>query len=254
MSYNPDPIFRDGLNGYRKSAPPSAWERIESGLDKKRQKGMWLKIAAGLLLLIASSIVFWQYGQTDSVLAANSKELPTSILKPDTIVSVVKEQSESMPRQSSVVNREIPMDSQKPAIEENKSSIVNRQSSIKVRDKANTQVEIESVSINEPDVKKTVSVVEVDIENTNELPEKIEVIEPNRTNLTYTADQVNAKFTKTNVEPEATPEKKNASGLKIVIDKALEFTNEGTVFGEIREKKNEWLSFNHLSNKTEPNK
>ena len=62
------------------------------------------------------------------------------------------------------------------------------------------------------------------------------------------------KFIKQKVTPEATPEKKNTSGLQKVIDKAVELTNERTVYSDLREKKNEWLSFNNLSNKTETNK
>ena len=125
---------------------------------------------------------------------------------------------------------------------------------MKDNDAANAQVELQSVSINEPEEKKTSSIVEAEVEKVNEIPSKVEVLDANRANLTYTADQVNAKFTKPNVVPEATPEKKNASGLKKALDIAIDITNEGTVLGEIREKKNEWLSFNNLSNKTEPNK
>jgi len=249
MSYNPDPIFRDGLNGYRKPAPPSAWERIESGLERKRQKSMWIKIAAGLLIVLTTSIFLLQRDQTDPVVATNLEGMSVTTMKTDTIGSAL--QIEISPRETAGESRELQVNHQKPAVG-HKSSVVSRQSSINRNDLANTQVE--SVPINEPEENLTDSIVVAEVEKTNELSGKIEVSETNRTNLTYTADQVNAKFIKQNVAPEATPEKKSASGLKTVIDKALEITNDGTVFGEIREKKNEWLSFNNLSNKTEPNK
>ena len=104
MSYNPDPIFRDGLNGYRKAAPPSAWERIESGLERKRQKNMWLKIAAGLFLILSTSILLFQHDQTDSVVSTNSEETSVTTTKPETIASVEKAESESTPRETSVVS------------------------------------------------------------------------------------------------------------------------------------------------------
>ena len=75
-----------------------------------------------------------------------------------------------------------------------------------------------------------------------------------RSNITYTAEEVNAKYLKKESTAEATPEKKNTSGLQKVIDLALDLKNEGSVLGDIREKKNEWLSFNIPSNKRETNK
>src|SRR5688572_18703386 len=59
MNQQPDKFFREKLEGFQKTAPSLAWERIEAGLDKKNNKGLWLKIAAALLLLAVASFVLW---------------------------------------------------------------------------------------------------------------------------------------------------------------------------------------------------
>jgi hypothetical protein len=124
----------------------------------------------------------------------------------------------------------------------------NHQSAITNQQSGTTPDETQIVSIIEPE--------EIIPEPSNSMvgsPNDVET-EQKRTNITYTASDVNARFIKQKVTPEATLEKKNTSGLQKVIDKALLLTNEGTVYGELREKKNEWLSFNNLSDKTETNK
>jgi len=74
MTSPPDKLFRQGLEDYQKPAPGSAWERIESGLDRKRNRIPWLKIAAGLLILIASTTVILQFNRTDTSIATFSIE------------------------------------------------------------------------------------------------------------------------------------------------------------------------------------
>ena len=92
------------------------------------------------------------------------------------------------------------------------------------------------------------------VEITNEISTTKVASDSKRTNITYTAEEVNAKYLKKESTAQATPEKKNTSGLQKVIDLALDLKNEGSVLGDIREKKNEWLSFNIPSNKRETNK
>jgi len=51
MNQQPDKLFKQKLENYQRPAPARAWSRIEAGLSKKNNKGLWLKIAASLLLL-----------------------------------------------------------------------------------------------------------------------------------------------------------------------------------------------------------
>src|SRR5688500_10671295 len=48
MNQQPDKLFREKLENFSKGAPASAWNRIETGLDKKNNKGLWLKVAASI--------------------------------------------------------------------------------------------------------------------------------------------------------------------------------------------------------------
>ena len=102
MTSPPDKLFRQGLEHYQKPAPGSAWERIESGLDRKRNRIPWLKIAAGLLILIASTTVILQFNRTDTSIATVSKESgPVSSQQ-----SAVSSLDSVVNRESSDVNRE----------------------------------------------------------------------------------------------------------------------------------------------------
>ena len=102
MTSPPDKLFRQGLEDYHKPAPGSAWERIESGLDRKRNRIPWLKIAAGLLILIASTTVILQFNRTDTSIATVSKESgPVSSQQ-----SAVSSQQSTDGNQESVLLRE----------------------------------------------------------------------------------------------------------------------------------------------------
>jgi len=345
MTYIPDPLFRNGLEHYRKAAPASVWDRVEAGLDRKRRRSIWLKVAAGLALLMATSTVLWQYDQTDTV---------------ETEVAVGSQQSAVSSGQSTVGSQQLAVGSQKLAVGSRQSAVDSTQSAVSSPQSADgslktsqlnaivertvgelrctereykdglkaaevshmivaragrtsrnnhsdvvhgglpvversrnetlrstrqsaavaelshmdegKQVEASAVSSQQLVVSNPKSVISSEEAQLITLIESEEIIteltslntieglvndvivEQKGTSITYTAEQVNTRFIKKDLPTQATPEKKNASGLQKVIDKAVELTNERTVYSELREKKNEWLSFNMLSNKTEANK
>ena len=106
MTSPPDKLFRQGLEHYQKPAPGSAWDRIESGLDKKKHKSPWFKIAATLLLLMVASFVIWQLNEADTAVATISKESSSGKLTTDTISLVATEESKYKIRESSDVSGE----------------------------------------------------------------------------------------------------------------------------------------------------
>jgi hypothetical protein len=57
-----DVIFRDGLNSLEVLPPASLWQDIEPALRKRNNKGLFLKIAAGLALLTSLSLMAYFYG------------------------------------------------------------------------------------------------------------------------------------------------------------------------------------------------
>ena len=290
MTPSPDPLFRNGLENYQKPAPASVWDRVEAGLDRKRRKSVWLKVAAGLFLLIATLTVFWQYDPTDTSVAAISKESTPVTLKTDTIVSVAQEAAKPSLRESSVVSREVramgnsqhsqvnsiversrnnhadvvyeslPVvgrsrnehlkSSLQSAVGSKQSTVSSQQLAVGSQKSVNTLNDIQPITLTEPEE----ITAELTPMNSNVGSGSDVIVQQKRTSINYTSEEVNEKFIKKEKVAEATPAKKNTSGLQKVIDKALDLTNEGTVYGELREKKNEWLSFTMLSNKTEANK
>ena len=312
MTPSPDPLFRNGLENYQKPAPASVWDRVEAGLDRKRRKGVWLKVAAGLCLLIATSFMFWPLNDPENAVAAASKDSAKISSNADTISSVVQEAAKSFLRESSVactersrsMSREVrAMENSQhsqvnsiversrnnhpdvitegfPVVERSRneplkgsqqsavgskqsevgslqssvgrfqSSVGSQQLAVGSQKSVNTLNDIQPITLIEPEEIVTTPTPVNSIEGSDNNV----IVEQKGTSITYTAAQVNSKFIKKEKVLEATPAKKNTSGLQKVIDKALDLTNEGTVYGELREKKNEWLSFTMLSNKTEANK
>jgi hypothetical protein len=129
----------------------------------------------------------------------------------------------------------------------------------------NPEQQIEAVKkekvIEEPVITKAapeVIIAEVETQTSQE-----EVIaEPNQqeagqvtgTSITYSAEEVNARFRKKVTPPDATIQKKSASGFMKVIDTAFDFKNDGSILGELRDKKNELLSFNGPADTRDTNK
>ena len=70
MTSQPDKLFHDTLENFQRPAPQAAWERIENNLDKKRPANLWMKIAAGLLLLTVAAFLIWPNTTTE-----NTKQL-----------------------------------------------------------------------------------------------------------------------------------------------------------------------------------
>jgi hypothetical protein len=66
MNQQPDKLFRERLAGLNRPAPSSAWSRVEANLDKKKSKGLWLKIAASLLILFVASFVIWNIWSSEN--------------------------------------------------------------------------------------------------------------------------------------------------------------------------------------------
>jgi len=294
MTSYPDPLFREGLEHYRKPAPASAWERIESGLDKKKHRSPWLKIAAGLILLMATSVLIWKYSETftsETEVAVGSEQS-----------SVGNGQSAVGSGQSSVGNGQFSVGSQQSAVGSVQYSVSSMQSeSIVERSRNNhrdtvhgnppveertgaersrssrndhsrssrqsTVASLQSTVYSLQSLEKSKDASPDELENktitqtqVSTVEESIDVVssestpDTRGTSISYSADMVNERFIKKDVVAEATPEKKNASGLQKVIEKALDLKNEESILGDLREKKNDWLTINYPAKKRETNK
>jgi hypothetical protein len=296
MTPHPDKLFQDRLEHYRKVAPASAWDRIESDLEHKRNRSPWLKIAAGLLFLFATTTIIFQLSQTDNTIAtvdnksAAKKEQESDIsFHKSSDVSRGSGQSSVSGPQSSVNSGQSSVSSPQLAVGSKQSSVSSPQSSVSIHQSSvssgqssasspqlavgskQSSVSSAQSSVSSPQSSvssgqsstytQTIEPVETKNEQpvaqaeiTNEFSPTNEALNSKGTSITYSAEEVNAKYLKKESPSEATPEKKNTSGLQKVIDLALDLKSEGTVLGELREKKNELLSFNAPPSKRELNK
>lgn len=305
MISQPDKLFRDGLGKYQKAAPSTAWDRIESGLDRKRTLSPWLKIAAGLLILIATSVMILPLTNVNKQLAISNKQEEISNQLPsrgrgqngnkqgaesrehraESIEQMVASSSKlsKHPATNTDVHREgikqeeksnhLPFrgrgqnSNRQEAVDKQQSRGINsgqlavgRQPSV-VGDQAlnnnnsssdhNNEVIASQANIDSM-ISTPISYAHVEI--TKELSAPVVAAQTERTNLTYSAKEVNARFLKKELPADATSEKKNTSGLQKVVTVAMDLRYEESLVGELREKKNEWLSINTSPKKKELNK
>ncbi|HYC84636.1 MAG TPA: hypothetical protein VEB86_05410, partial [Chryseosolibacter sp.] len=75
----PDKLFREKFEHYRKPAPAAAWSRIEGELDKKNGKPFWLKVAAAVTILASAGAIAWlsEFAPADPRTAATSQQIQT---------------------------------------------------------------------------------------------------------------------------------------------------------------------------------
>jgi hypothetical protein len=246
MTSSPDKLFRDGLGEYRKPAPASAWDRIESGLHRRQQKSIWLKIAASITVLLAVSFLFWPDQQVMDVADIKSN-VPTQVI----VDNPPKVSPETAPASPSPTLADIaePVEksiAQKPSFKNDhqKSQATGEIIVVETHqdDKGNlVTAPVETISDSYP-----IATVIAAVSNTQ--PES----SPSRMHLTYSSKYVQSKFRKKDLPVEATPEKKNSSGIQKIMDLAFELKNDDSMYGDLRQKKNEILSLSFLDSKRGP--
>lgn len=247
MTSPPDKLFRDGLGEYQKPAPSSAWDRIETNLDRKQPKTPWMiiRIAAGIILVMALTISLWPDHETEAEIASTEIENvdptantdPYAIQAPETIT---EREAPAPPSTGQVVST--PTSQSKTKTQNNIPSSPIAKTELAVTKEViptKTESEVKVIHV-EPVVATT---------ETNNPALDIEIAETKRVSITYSAEQVNARFLKKDLPTKATSEKKNTSGVMKVIDTALDFKNDASLISELRERKNDLLTFN-LPNKT----
>lgn len=230
MTSQPEKLFRDTLESFQKSAPPAAWDRIEAKLDHTSNKGLWLKIAAGVLLLSVAAFLLWPTERTSNT------EVLTKTSDP-----IMKKESTTAPEISTP------------------QQIAEQKVTKKIVKPKNAKGLTETTP---PLLATTVSVV------ANETSELAEIVIPTEvilaettsseamvsTTLVYTADEVNARFLKKDLSKEATSEENKSSGIQKLIGLAYDLKHTDSGIGDLRQKKNEILALNFKEDKRGQNK
>lgn len=249
MNQQPDKLFRKKLEGYQRPAPASAWDKIESGLDKKSNKGLWLKIAASLLLLSIATYLLWPATQdTDTMPPSISKVSPdkkedlikedpkttTAHVAPDEPLTIPEARQEKQPvavakkkKETNPIKKEITTPAPKTVAKE-ESPVMEEIL------QAETTVATNTHQTETPET----------IPTTNTLP----VAAEQNITLVFTADEADGYLDKKALA-EATSDDKKPSTLKKLLKKAQDLKNNQDPFGELRQKKNEILALNFKSEK-----
>jgi hypothetical protein len=246
MNQQPDKLFREKLENHHKPVSAQVWNRIETRLNKKNNKGIWLRVAAALILLVVAAILLWPKRS-----AVNQPELLT----------------EKSPVKTEVPKKEIAPSEKQNIAPEIKPEIKRDRASAKKRIPEKIKAPVEAPTVNE-EVVPEVIITEADAETTQlptitdvenhraeisetviaNLPEETSVEDAGVT-IVYSSEEVNNKYLDKRSLAEATSKDKKPSTLRKLLDKAYDLKNNQDAFGDLRQKKNEILALNFKSEK-----
>jgi len=235
MMPQPDKLFRDRLEHFKKSPPPQAWNRVNSGLYTRKSKSLWISIAAGVVILIGASFLFWQSNETPQVLASitvKPEVQPTQENQPAT--STISSTSEPTPSPiTSSVKRNINHSGNAVAV--NPTTETAQLVETHSQEKSIAETEINSSPVSEP-------IAANDMQSSS----------PRSNKIVYSSNEVNSRFLKKESAPqEAIPQEstppapfaeKAETPIQRILDIASGLRNEDASLSDLREIKNEYLS------------
>jgi len=225
MTSQPDKLFRDKLENFQHPAPAGAWDKIEHNLSRPDKKIIWMRIAAGIVLLAAAAIVLWPAGEDKQRIAVGPDEKPA--LRKET------HENSATPENK---NEEII----EPDVAKTEHRIVEKQRPSVTPVPEKNEVKQNLIVIPVPEQQELVA--EADVPEEKEIPS---------TTIVYTAADVNAKFLKKKLPPRATPQPEDASHIQKLIGLAYAAKNSETGLGDLRKKKDDILALNFGKKKGE---
>jgi len=242
MNQQPDKLFREKLEGYQRPAPASAWDKIETNLDKKNPKGLWWKIAASLLLVAVATYILWPKNQpTESSLAKKvekTKSLPATTEDQKSTKLLPSETQTPVAPESVQENKVAKADKEDDqSVQEIEEPILELEQQIAAVDNSITETEVEPILENAVIPELVVVQVEASTEKSDEY-----------ITLVVTAEEANKYLTK-NTNTEATSDNKKTSSLRKLLKKASDLTNDQRPLADLRQKKDEILALNFDSKK-----
>ena len=241
-----DKFFRERLESHQKTAPASAWNKLEINLTQKNKKGygFWLNIAASLLLMAITIFLLWprNYNAINQHDLAQQTEKNKSVGIKEPITNAMdKNENQSLASANpiKITKIETRINSQTP------------QATAPVIEIMKTQIKFQNIGFEEvanPFIEETVK--PMFIEPTKE---EISIQNNNSTAIIYKAEEVNEKYLDKRPLAEATYLQKKPSMFKKLLSKAHALKNNQDPFGELRQKKNEILALNFTKDKRKQN-
>lgn len=222
-------IFREKLENYQRPAPPAAWDRIEQNLKSKNHKLLWFKIAAGVLVLVIAGYLF----------------RTNHFIQPSPSVALVQEPVQK-PVEIIIPERVVEIDDIEPPGEK----VVEAAPIVWVRpDKSTPQI----VQINKPVGEETIIAPVENLVTSNQADTRKAESEVNEsmakqksTVITYSAEEVNARFLRRKSEPEVR-QPEPPTGIQKITDVAISIKNNERGIGDLRQMKDEILTLDFLA-------
>lgn len=249
MNQQPDKFFRDKLHGYEKGVSPGVWTRVSGNLSAKKNNLFWIRIAAGVALLITASILIIRFPDRNGTNIATYTEKPAtpSAVRPQQRTpEPEKEVSDTAPRHTNATasrgttQRDLPISKKR----ESSTPTASPDNIVESVPGPIEQLTDAPLSASAPGPHEE-NISRADVAN-RETNKNITIV--------LTAKEVNGKYLKKkNVETQATSEEKESSGLRKLLDKASDLKHNQDPFGDLRQKKNEILALNFKTSKRNEN-
>lgn len=238
MNQQPDKLFKAKLENYQRPVPTGAWSRIESGLSKKNNRALWLRIAASLVFVaLASFGIFSLLKKSDTNQIAEQKPVEKTTPQND--------------KSNSTTGVLAPTDETEVGDKEKHDQSARAKVSIPKVDETVTKTKTESHrGTTIPHVETVAESQELREDKSISVDETIAQEDtPKNFKLVIEADEVNEKYLTKRTVSKATSQDDRSSGIKKLLDKANDLKNNQDPFGDLRHMKDEILALNFQSNK-----
>ena len=234
MMSQPDKLFRDRLEHFKKTPPPQAWDKVNSGLHTRSAKNLWISIAAGLVILLGASFLFWQSHEPPKELASitvGKVEQPAQENQPGTsATSLISEPAPTLIT---------------PTTKRNNTQTGN----INIAQSTTETAQLPAEHIEEKSIAETTV---ADGINSSLVSDPMAVNEVQSSNsrsnkIIYSTNEVNSRFLKKDSIPMASsaPSTEKAEAetpIQKILDIASGLRSEDASLSDLREIKNEYLS------------
>jgi hypothetical protein len=252
MKQQPDKIFRDKLAGYQKAAPADAWSRIDAGLSKKNNAtGLWLKIAASLLILAIATFMLWPEHDTApgrGELAQEKQVQPDATLPPRADSPANENPADKREEKPVLKGKENPAEETErkpPIVRKEKKKSIQPKPAAEQNNVAQQQPPVTAEDLITDNPQAIAATQEEPVAAENEI-----AVSPEEDNikLVFSAGESDDYLNKKSLA-EATSHDKKPSTLKKLLKKAEGLATNQDPFGELRQKKNEILALNFKNDK-----
>lgn len=235
----PDNLFRNKFENFQRPAPVGAWDKIEQNLGKRSKPVVvWMRVAAGIAVLTTAAFILWPSQKENQTLSETTKSTTPKEATQPVVVDSAKQEVPVLQKatENYTASRET-------------KSIQKKQS--------NTTVPVQTPKVQEPVIvvpepkdDQLIAEVKTSVQEYTIEPQKSETTITSTT-ITYSADEVESKFLKKKVMPQATSEPTDASTMQKLIGLAYAAKNSDADIGSLRQKKDEILALNFRNKKGE---